>query len=187
MILVRICRTCGSFLEVRCGRQRGAGREFRNVSRPQMKARLVLGWPRKSGERTRKRLPPRMKARSYSRRTRKSAERARKRFMTWMSRFQASDLGRCPQCQQLFRIPFDRRWNCRTSRDGIPDPNFVKDPLDIPWDRDRGGACDARNCPGSFGAQSAGHPRSFRKPGCLPTDPTPESFQVVVYGNPQAL
>ena len=90
---------------------------------------------RRSGNRAPKRLPTRTTAHTCSCRRRTSGSRSWKSLPIWTSinRFQESNPG-CPQCQALVPKTFDVCWNCGTSREGTPDPSFVKEPQDIPRD-----------------------------------------------------
>jgi hypothetical protein len=95
----------------------------------------------------------------------------------------------CPQCQKPVPTSFDVCWNCGTSRDGIPDPSFVKEPLDIPRDQ-------AEEQPAT---QEAARHHGLQCPKCGSSKIIPKArildqgrhsdgdLKVVIYGNPQAL
>ena len=96
---------------------------------------------------------------------------------------------RCPQCHKPVPNTFDVCWNCGTNQNGTPDPNFVKEPLEIPRDV-------AEEEPMTRGDMRA---HGLQCPKCGSSKIIPKArildqgqhsdgdLKVVIYGNPEAL
>jgi len=93
----------------------------------------------------------------------------------------------CPQCHKPVPSTFDVCWNCGTSRDGTPDPNFVWEPVDLADD-----VPDAKST-----AEEPARRHRLHCPKCGSSKIIPNArllehdrfgeIQIVVYGNPEAL
>jgi hypothetical protein len=109
----RICRTCGSFLEV-VAESSTDERADPEASPEVDESPLVLTPVSDKPEEIRETLeaPP------------ADGNRPLWSEQSWT----------CPQCHKPVPRTFDVCWNCGTSRDGTLDPNFVREPVDIPSD-----------------------------------------------------
>jgi len=107
---VRICRTCGSFLEI--ADDDGAPVEGDSAQPPVEEEIPIVLTPV-----TEEKAEP---VESVEILPDADEPRPRRSKRSW----------HCAQCQQAVPSTFDVCWNCGTSRSGIPDPDFVRVPLE---------------------------------------------------------
>ena len=159
----RICRTCGTFLEAVAD----VGTEAEE--RPEVPA----------GEDLRPPLPaPTIEEPDENSETSSDKDEPSPGGQSWT----------CPQCEQPVPDTFDICWNCRTSRDGTPDPNFVKPSQDSSRDQ-------AKEAPATQGpvrrhgpqCPKCGSSKIIPRARVLAHGQYSADVQVVIYGNPDAL
>jgi hypothetical protein len=176
---VRICRTCGSFLEaVAEGRVEGG----ENPRLPSIvDDSLPVFKPTAEKREENSETLPDMDEREEIAETPLDTDEARP--------LSSEQSWRCPQCHKPVPNTFDVCWNCGTSQDGTPDPSFVKEPLEIPCDvaeEEPMTQGDTRNhgpqCP------KCGSSKIIPKARILDQGQGSDGdLKVVIYGNPKAL
>ena len=105
----------------------------------------------------------------------------------------------CPQCHQAVPSTFDVCWNCGTNRAGTPDPSFVAEPPDLPDDVADDAVADDAVADEEPESREDEQRHDLRCPRCGSSHVIPEArivdqgqhsdgnLKVVVYGNPAAL
>ena len=159
--LVRICRTCGSFLEAVAESSVSEGEKPETSPDTDESPPVFTPMAEETGEGS-EAIPD------------KDRPLRGERFWS------------CPQCHEPVPNTFEARWNCGTSRDGTVDPDFVKEPLDRPRDQ----AEEVPTTHGTAQRHSLQCPKCGSSKiiprARVPIHPNAD-LSVVVYGNPDAL
>lgn len=92
----------------------------------------------------------------------------------------------CPQCRQSVPSAFDVCWNCGTSQDGTPDPDFVKVPQDGLEDEAEPALTNIPSA--NFQCPRCGSSKIIPQAKVLDQGQASDGYlKVVVYGDPEAL